>query len=389
MRIALDYTPALRQRAGVGRFTRSLGTALIGQLDDDERLILWNAGPDETRRQAAVMAAGNQRVVRRRVPVPERWLTIAWHQLRLPVPVERFIGDVDLVHAPDFVAPPSQAPAIVTIHDLSYLITPEFAFPNLRRYLSQAVPRTLERVSRIVAVSQTTANDLSERYRIDPGRIAVIPNGVDPMFRPTDPDEARQTIARLGVREPYVLIVGTIEPRKNHQALLRAFEQVHTANPEVSLVIAGSPGWLSESIMDAIGRHAQRLPVQHLRNVDDAALPALYARSIALVYPSWYEGFGLPVVEAMACGTAVITSDRGATAEVAGDGALLVSPDDTGSIARAMAQVYGDPELRARLIEHGIDRAKEFSWDAAASAYRRLYRDVAVTARRFQPNGTA
>ncbi len=389
MRIALDYTPALRQQAGVGRFTRSLGTALIRQLDDDERLILWNTDSAVTRRRAAVRATGDQRVVRRRIPVPERWLTIAWHRLRLPVPVERFIGDVDLVHAPDFVAPPSHAPAIVTIHDLSYLVTPEFAYPNLRRYLSQAVPRTLARVNRIVAVSRTTANDLYQHYHIDPDRIAVIPNGVDSMFRPPDPDEARETIARLGVREPYFLIVGTIEPRKNHQALLRAFEHVHATNPGVSVVIAGTPGWLSEPIMDAIGQHAQRLPVQHLRNVDDAALPALYARSIALVYPSWYEGFGLPVVEAMACGTAVITSDRGATAEVAGDGALLVSPDDTGSIARAMAQVYGDPELRARLIERGIDRAKRFSWDAAASAYRRLYRDVAVTARRFRANGTA
>jgi glycosyltransferase involved in cell wall biosynthesis len=336
-----------------------------------------------------VTAAGNQRVVRRRILVPERWLTIAWHRLRLPVPVERFIGDVDLVHAPDFVAPPSQAPAIVTIHDLSYLITPDFAYPNLRRYLSQAVPRTLARVNRIVAVSQTTASDLSKHYRIDPDRIAVIPNGVDPMFRPPDPDKARQTVARHGVREPYFLIVGTIEPRKNHQALLQAFEQVHTANPDVSLVIAGSPGWLSEPIMDSIWQHAQRLPVQHLRDVDDAALPAFYARSIALIYPSWYEGFGLPVVEAMACGTAVITSDRGATAEVAGDCALLISPDDTGSIARAMAQVYGDPELRARQIDRGMDQSKQFSWDSAASAYRRLYRDVAVTARRFQPNGTA
>lgn len=389
MRIALDYTPALRQRAGVGRFTRSLGTALIRQLDDDERLILWNASATVSRRQAPAMTARNERVVRRRIPVPERWLTIAWHRLRLPLPVERFVGDVDVVHAPDFVAPPSQAPAIVTIHDLSYLITPDFAYPNLRRYLSQAVPRTLARATRIVAVSQTTASDLSEHYRIDPERIVVIPNGVDPMFRPPEPDEARRTVERQGVREPYFLIVGTIEPRKNHEAVLRAFEQVHTVNPGVSLLIVGSPGWLSEPIMTAIDRFSQRLPVRHLSTVDDAALPALYARSIALVYPSWYEGFGLPVVEAMACGTAVITSNRGATAEVAGKGALLVSPDDTASIARAMAQIRDDPVLRAKLIRYGMEQSDQFSWDTAASAYRRLYRDVAVTARRLQSNGTA
>lgn len=388
MRIALDYTPALRQRAGVGRFTRSLGTALIRQLDDDERLILWNADPAVTRRQAPAIAGGNQRVVHRRIPLPERWLTIAWHRLRLPVPIERFVGDVDLVHAPDFVAPPSLAPAIVTIHDLSYLITPDYAYPNLRRYLSQAVPRTLARVSRIVAVSHTTARDLSEHYRIDPDRIAVIPNGVDQMFRPPEPDQARQTVEHLGVHEPYFLIVGTIEPRKNHEAVLRAFEHVHGANPGTSLVIVGSTGWLSEPIMDAIAQYAQRLPVQHLSNVDDSALPALYARSIALVYPSWYEGFGLPVIEAMACGTAVITSDRGATAEVAGDSALLVSPDDTAAIAGAMSQVRDDPVLRAGLIQRGLEWSKQFSWDSTASAYRLLYRDVAVTARRFRFNGT-
>lgn len=387
MRIALDYTPALRQRAGIGRFTRSLGTALIKQLAEDERLILWNAGPATTPRKAA-MATGHQRVVWRRIPIPDRWLTIAWHRLRLPVPVERFIGDVDLIHAPDFVAPPSRAPAIVTIHDLTYLITPEFAYPNLRRYLSHAVPRTLARVSQIVTDSRTTARDLSDHYRIDPDRIAVIPIGVDPIFRPPEPEDARQAVERLGVHEPYFVIVGTIEPRKNHEAVLQAFERVHAANPGVSLVIVGSPGWLSQPIMDAIGQHTRRLPVRHLRNVDDAALPALYARSIALVYPSWYEGFGLPVVEAMACGTAVIASNRGATAEVAGEGALLVSPDDTAGLARAMSQVRDEPVHRANLVRRGMEQSKQFSWEATARAYRRLYRDVAASARSIRSNGT-
>jgi glycosyltransferase involved in cell wall biosynthesis len=185
------------------------------------------------------------------------------------------------------------------------------------------------------------------------------------------------------------LIVGTIEPRKNHLAVLEAFEQVHAVHPGVSLVIVGSPGWLSEPIMDRIGQFAWRLPVRQLSNVDDNALPALYARSSALVYPSWYEGFGLPVVEAMACGTAVITSDRGAMAEVGGEDALLVSPDDTGAIARAMSQVLDDPDYRLGLTRGGIERARHYSWDAAATAYRRLYRDVAVTARRSRSNGTA
>jgi glycosyltransferase involved in cell wall biosynthesis len=323
------------------------------------------------------------------VPVPERWLTIAWHRLLLRVPVERFVGEVDLVHAPDFVTPPSQAPAIVTIHDLSYLITPEFAFPNLRRYLSRAVPRTLAHAHRIVAVSQTTARDLTEHYQIDPGRITVIPNGVDAIFRPPEPEHARLAVERRGLHEPYFLTVGTIEPRKNHLTVLEAFEQVHAAHPGVSLVIVGSPGWLSEPIMDRIGQCARRLPVRQLSNVDDKALPALYARSSALVYPSWYEGFGLPVVEAMACGTAVITSGRGAMAEVGGEDALLVSPDDTDAIARAMSQVLDDPDYRLGLAQGGIERARHYSWDAAATAYRRLYRDVAVTARRSRSNGTA
>lgn len=389
MRIAFDYTSALQQRAGVGRFTRSLGSALIRQLADDEQLILWNARTGRSRLRRPAMIAGNQRVIRQQLPIPERWLTIAWQRLRLPVPVEQFVGEADLVHAPDFVAPPSRAPVIVTIHDLSYLITPDFAYPNLRRYLSQAVPRTLARASQIVAVSQTTAKDLSEHYGIDLSRIAVIPNGVDPVFRPAEPEEACQRIERLGIHQPYFLMVGTVEPRKNHEAVLAAFEQIHATHPGIALVIAGSPGWLSEPITDRITSVSQRLPVHHLHHVDDDSLPALYAGCVALVYPSWYEGFGLPVVEAMACGAAVITSDRGATAEVAGASALLVPPDDTPTIAWAMSRIHDDPDFRAGLVHGGLERSKCFSWDAAAREYRRLYREVAVAARRSRSNGTS
>lgn len=373
MRIAIDYTPAIRQGAGIGRYTRSLVSALAQRLSDDEELILWHARdaePDEP------PTWDNDRVQLRRVPLPERVLTSAWHRLHAPFRLEHLIGSVDVVHGPDFVIPPTSAPAVVTIHDLSYIVTPEYAHPALRRYLMQAVPRALERAAGIVAVSETTAADLVEHYGAPRERITVIPNGVDPRFRPPSPEEIHRVHAQLEVRRPYFLIVGTIEPRKNHRTLLQAFAQVYAAFPEVSLLIVGRLGWLAEPIVADIDAAARRLPVRLLSRIDDRLLPGLYAGSAALVYPSWYEGFGLPVVEAMASGAAVITSDHGALAEVAGDAALLAPAGDADKLATQMCRVLEDAGLRDDLVRRGRERAAQFTWEAAADAHLMLYRRV-------------
>ncbi|HET9017478.1 MAG TPA: glycosyltransferase family 1 protein [Thermomicrobiaceae bacterium] len=365
----LDYTAALSQVSGVGRYTRSLVAALDRARPPDVDLALWSARVRPIRTQVLPRTV-------REVPIPERWLTVGWQRLRLPLPVEVLAGRADVVHAPDFVAPPHRAPAVVTIHDLSYLVTPQFAYPNLRRYLATAVPRGLRGSTGIVAVSRATAEDLTRFYDVDPARVTVIPEGVDPAFRAPADEVVVTVLDTLGIRRPYFLIVGTIEPRKNHLGVLTAFEQLARAHADVSLVIVGRPGWMSSEIMAAIDSAASRLSVHHLGGIDDEQLAALYAGSVALVYPSWYEGFGLPVVEAMACGTAVITSDRGSLAEVAGDDAVTVDPSSPESIAAAMESVLDDSAFRQGLIARGIERAATFNWDAAAAAHIDLYRRV-------------
>ena len=371
MRVAIDYTSALRQRGGVGRYTRDLVAALLAEAPEDE-FLLWHAADCSS----GIPQAAN--VLPCRLPISTRWLTAGWQRLRLPITLERFVGPVDVAHAPDFVAPPSHAPAIATIHDLSYLITPEYAHPALRRFLAAAVPRTLARAARVLAVSETTRVDLIERYGLNPGRVVSVPNGVDRRFRTPGPEEMDNALRLFDLRRPYFLIVGTIEPRKNHLALLRAFERVSQRWPEAALVIIGQPGWLAEPIVARIEDAAQRLPVRYLRFVDDRWLPSLYAASTALVYPSWYEGFGLPVLEAMACGAAAIAGDRGALPELVGEVALLVSPASDEAIAEAMLTLLDDPERQRRLAAAGPAWAARFTWGRAARAVLSVYREVAV-----------
>ena len=266
---------------------------------------------------------------------------------------------------------------VATIHDLSYLIVPEFAHPDLRRYLERAVPDTIARASRIVAVSETTRRDIIERYRVDPERVATIYNGVDDWFQAPGTAAVERALEQFGLRRPYFLMVGTVEPRKNHLTALRAFTTLYEQRRDVTLVIVGSPGWLAEPIVAEIEKASKSMPVRYLRFVDDTWIPALYAGSIGLLAPSWYEGFGLPVLEAMACGAAVISSDRGALPEVAGEAAIIVPPGDIDGIASGMLRLLDDESLRSDLVQRGAVRASEFTWERAAGAHLKLYRDVA------------
>ena len=377
MRVAFDYTSAIHQRAGVGRYTRSLAAELDTLLTNEDEFVLWYTSA--TRAPLSTLSSGARlQGTAKRIPLSPRISALLWQRIRLGLPIDRLIGNPDVVHEPDFVAPPTKAPMITTIHDLSYLVVPEFAHPNLRRYLESSVPRTLQRASHVIAVSEMTRRDIIERYGVDPSRVTTIYNGVDGWFY--EPDEAAvdRALEHFGLRRPYFIIVGTVEPRKNHLALLRAFAQLYDKRKDVSLAIVGSPGWLSEPIIAEIEKSAMTMAVRYLRFVDDTWIPALYAGSVALVAPSWYEGFGLPVLEAMACGAAVITSDRGSLPEVAGDNAILVPPGDIGELAGSMERLLDDSALRTNLIRRGREHAATFSWRTAAEAHVALYRQVAA-----------
>jgi glycosyltransferase involved in cell wall biosynthesis len=311
------------------------------------------------------------------LPVRSRWANLAWHRVGIPIAIERYTGPVSVVHGTDFVVPPSRAPSVVTIHDLSYAILPQHAHPKLKRYLDRAVPRSIDRAARVIAVSETTKRDLCEYYEISPNRVRVIHHAADPIFHQPSERERLTMQAQLGIRGPYFITVGTIEPRKDHKTLLRAFEHVHQKHPEVSLVIVGRKGWLADDIMQAIQEAASRIPIFHLQGIRDGMLPALYGGSTALVYPSQYEGFGLPVLEAMASGTAVISSDTPALREVGGDAVRYAATQNSDELAQQMVSVLDSEADRQALIDAGLKHASTFSWQRAAEQHIEIYREVA------------
>lgn len=375
MRITIDYTAAITQGAGIGRYTRNLVQALA-RVDDADHFTLFSTErptptrgfPHIPRMRARVFPAGN------------RNMTIFWQRLQMPVPVEFFAGRADVFHGPDFILPPLLGmPAVVTIHDLAFLTNPECALPSLVRYLTSVVPRALRRASAVICVSEKTANDLHTLLGVPREKSTVIHLGVDPLFTPrANPESVAALRAKYGFATPTVLAVGTIEPRKNYERLIAAFAQAHqqTDGPRM-LVIAGRPGWLYDGVFAAVEQHGLHDAVRFLDYIPDSELTTLYHAADVLAMPSIYEGFGIPMLEAMASGLPVVCSDGGSLPEVAGDAALVVPVEDVDGLAQALVRAVSDTELRATLVARGLERVKAFSWDAAARAHVRVYHETA------------
>ncbi len=399
MHVGIDYTAAAWQGAGIGRYTRELIRAIVAQGAAHRYTLFYAAGgldPDspymaDLRRLCDAYA--NLRCVP--IPLSPHRLTQLWQRLRVPLPVELFTGRLDLLHAPDFVLPPTRARTLVTIHDLSFLVHPECAEPNIVRYLTDAVPRGLRRANVILADSQATRRDLARLLAVDPARVELIYPGVGPRFCPMVAEAIEPVRRRLGLPDRFVLFVSTLEPRKNVVRLLEAFARViepriesqepeldvtqsallaHSFTPSpLHLVIAGRRGWLYEDIFATIARLGLGNRVRILDYVHDNDLPALYNLATVFAYPSIYEGFGIPPLEALACGTPTVTADNSSLPEVVADAAVLVSAEDVGSIASGIARAVSDAGLRARLRAAGPEQARKFTWEQAAKRVLACY----------------
>lgn len=379
MRIVIDYTAAVRQRAGVGRYTRGLVQALL-RLDRTNQYTLFIAAGGL---KGINFALRDQNLTPPEVhafPLSDRLLTILWHRLRLPLYADVLAGGADLFHSPDFTLPPLRsARGIVTVHDLTFKHYPECAPRNLVRYLNRVVPLAVRRAHLILADSENTKDDLARLLDVPPQKIRVVYAGVGPEFRPVD-DASRlaDVRARYGLTFPFLLSVGTLEPRKNYTRLLHAFARsgVYRAQPELRLVIVGRKGWLYQEIFETVQRLRLADRVIFPGFIADADLPALYTQAVAFVYPSLYEGFGLPVLEAMACGTPVVCSMASSLPEVAGEAALLVDPLNVDDLAQALERAVTDAALRSELRERGLRQAARFTWEAAARQLLAAYREV-------------
>lgn len=373
MKIGIDYTAALKQSGGIGRYTRGLITTLAA-LDNENSYTLL-ATPDAPHHDLETFQSYSH-VSHKFYPLPERWMTIGWHRFYLPIPVEWFAGPVDLFHSPNFILPPTRrAKTLLTVHDLSFIRHPQGAVAALRKWLLQVVPRSLARADHVLADSESTKHDLIQLFSIKPDTITVVGAGVEERFQPvTDPAVLEAVRRRYGLSpdQPFILGLGTLEPRKNFTGLIDAYSRSPVRQSH-HLVIAGGKGWLYEDIFTAAGTSPVAERIHMIGFVADDDLPALYSLADVFAYPSHYEGFGIPVVEAMACGTPVVCADNSSLPEVAGRAALQVTATDITALAEALHRLTTDDAWRQQAIDEGFVQARKFSWPAATKRLLAVY----------------
>ncbi len=306
------------------------------------------------------------------LPLPRLALYEAWHGLRWP-PVERATGPVDVVHATAIAVPPSRAPLVVTIHDLAFLADPTHATRHGNRFFRRGTELARRHATLVLVPSEATAEECRQAG-FDPGRIRIVPWGVD--VQPVTDADVAAARARHGLVRPFVLFVGTIEPRKNLAAVIDAVASLR--GRDLDLVLVGPEGWNED--LDGRLRTLQGtgIGVHRLGFVAPEHLPALYAACAAFCFPSLREGFGMPVLDAMAHGAPVVTSAGTATAEVAGDDALLVDPRDHEAVGAALARVLDDPVLADDLRRRGRARAGGFTWERTATLTAAAYEEAAT-----------
>ena len=378
MHIAIDYTAATRKGAGIGNYVRSLVDALLAQDSKNKYTLLTSGRP--TREHPFPLA---ENVRGRSIIIPDHYLNILWYRWRLPLYATFFTGQVDIYHGPDFVLPPiyGKVRKVVTVHDLAFIEQPEYVMPQLATFLNKVVPETVAIADVVAAVSQATSHTLIEHFKIPPEKITIIPSGIRPYFRRiTDPILLSATRHKFGLKHPLILGVGTLEPRKNHLGLIKAFHKAQSAARNQSrpamLALASGPGWLYDETQQLIAKLKLEKKVRILGHVTELELITLYSMADMFVFPSFYAGFGVPLVEAMACGTPVITSNTSLLTEVAGDAAVIIDPHNAGQIAKAMLQVLESEQLREELRQKGYARAQHFTWPKAASKMLSVYQKL-------------
>ncbi|MBC7222665.1 MAG: glycosyltransferase family 4 protein [Anaerolineae bacterium] len=371
----MDFSAALHQRAGIGRYARSLVRTALARDEVNRYTLLHTRASPEVRQRLAQSMPARARFLQ--LPLGHRWFALLFHRWWLPLPLTALVGHWDVYHSPDFVLPRLRGGrTLVTVHDLSFLRVPQFADPNLRRFLTRAVPRSVRQADVILADSAATRDDLVELLRVPQERIRVVHAACDPHFRRVeDPQTLGRVRRRLGLPSRYILSVGTLEPRKNFDGLVRAYGHLLSIRPhtEEDLVLVGRPGWLYEGIYQAVTEAGLGERVHILTDVADEDLPAVLSMATLFSFPSWYEGFGLPPLEAMACGVPVVASDRGSLREVLGEAACRVSPDDSQGIALAMATLLDDEAARKALAACGLAQAARFDWGRSAEALLEIY----------------
>lgn len=371
MRIAVDIRHLTHPRlSGVGLYTLNL-LRVLSRITRDDEFILFACGSAKTLARLPGLPSRNMTVVRR--AIPNRLL---FALLRTPggPSMETLLGTrVDAWWFPDANIIRTRLPYALTVHDLALDIFPQFFTSKDRaRHRIARTPQLAKNAARVLAVSESTAADIVHRWSVGTDRIVVTPLGVNAQYTPHVAPSDRNYQRGYGLASPYILFLATLEPRKNIESVIEAYDTYRAAgNAAPRLVIAGGEGWKSERIRATASAAAHRGDIAFLGYVHEKHKPALYRGASALVFPSFYEGFGLPVLEAMACGTPVVTSFAGSLPEVGGNAAIYVDPFNVSDLVSAFTQLFHPTKgeaLRRLLSERGIARSREFTWEKTAEA---------------------
>jgi glycosyltransferase involved in cell wall biosynthesis len=372
MSVYVDVSAAVHAKAGIGRYAGSLARALVAQAPDRFALFYNRTGgtrPPE----------GLETVPARTIRAGYKpWRMAVWMGQLARVGFNRLVPDAELFHATEHLLPPLRGvPTVLTVHDMIFKLFPEHQKLLNYWYLNMTMPLYCRRAGAILTVSEASKRDIVRHYTLAPERVTVIHEAASPEFAPAEPSVVDEARRRYGLPEGFLLHVGTIEPRKNLTRLIEALQQLREAGLRIPLVLTSSKGWL----YDEFFRRLEALDVQdavHFTGyVPTADLPLLYNAATVVVTPSVYEGFGLPVLEAMACGIPVVSSSSSSLPEIGGDAAVYFDPYDVEAMASAIRAVWTDAELRADLQERGLVQAARFSWDRAARETLGVYQRLA------------
>jgi glycosyltransferase involved in cell wall biosynthesis len=373
MLIGIDGTPLNQHLTGVGHYTLELARAMSLAAPNDQFEIISSRpyllgkndaeGPDGLPQNLSLLRA------------PANFLTRRWWSIGLPRYLSR--SSIELFHGTNFEVPlwlTQKLPTVLTIHDLSLLLHADTHRARLARRARRMLPLMTRAATMIITPTENVKRELCEHLRIPPDKIVVIPEAARSIFRPMPPDEAEATRNRLGIGDDFLLFVGTIEPRKDLLTLVRAFEEIARARESgLQLIIAGQHGWLVDDLLKQIDISPAADRIKLTGYLSDEALGALYSTCRCFIYPSTYEGFGLPPLEAMACGAPVIASRIASIVEVCRDAALLIEPKSVDALTKAISDLLGDEDARRRLSSAGLRRAAKFSWQRTAQLTRVVY----------------
>lgn len=375
MKIAIDAHAIGRHLTGNEVYVRSL-LAGLAAVDDQPDYIAYVSMPGANQNVPAgvsVKQVSNNPFVRLGFDLPRR--------LRVDKP--------DLLHV-QFTGPlMCNVPQVVSVHDVSFLEHPEYFTRERCMQLRLTVRRTVQRAARVLTGSDFARDSILRAYHVDPDKVVTIPIAANPFFRPQPRDRSQREVREwLKIDGPFVLTVGDLQPRKNHIGLIHAFEDLVTNHPQIrhKLVLAGKDTWFSPQIHQAARSSRVSDRIVFTGFVEDADLLRLYNACDCFVFPSFYEGFGIPILEAMACGRAVASANTSSMPEVADSAGILFDPQSKAEIVRAMADILLDAGLRARLERLGQQRATQFTWNRTAQRTLDLYRDVAESNRRTAEN---